>query len=96
MVPTTASELILALPDTESGTSQWRLSSFDESVLKLRGEPEFVPLGPGSSAGARVWTFDVVGSGATDLEAQYVDASGVVERHFFVSISVQELAPTPF
>jgi predicted secreted protein len=95
VVPTTATGLILALPDTASGSQKWELAPYDESVLKLRGEPEFVPVTPGSKDGARVWAFDVVGPGATDLQADYKDASGMVSESFFVSISVQVLTVTP-
>ena len=96
VVATTAKGLKLALPDDSSDSYQWHLAPYDETVLKSRGEPEFVPLEPGSSKGARVWTFDILGKGATDLEAQYEDSSESVSSHFFVSISVQELLATPY
>lgn len=96
VVPTTAKGVKLALPDDTAGDKQWQLGLFDEAVLKLRGAPTFVPLEPGSTKGARVWTFNVVGRGSTDLEAQYEDPSGTVSKFFFVSVSVEELVVTPY
>jgi len=38
----------------------------------------------------------VVGKGATDLKLVYADEGGTVAQQFFVAISVQELAVTPY
>jgi len=96
LVSTTATGLLLALPDDTSTGGRWKLGPYDESVLELRAEPEFVPVSPGSTQGARVWRFDVLGAGSTDLQASYVDTSGNTSSYFFVTISVQELVATPF
>jgi hypothetical protein len=95
-VPTSASALILILPDSTADDREWELVTYDENVLSLRGEPEFRPVEPGGEQGALVWTFDIAGEGATDLQAEYRDASGEIVQLFFVSVSVQDLAATPF
>jgi len=96
VVPTTATALVLALPDDTSDNLIWQLDPYDNTVIDLREDPRFVPAGPGSTEGALVWTFDVVGPGATDLKLVYADEAGGVAQQFFVSISVQELTITPF
>ncbi len=96
VVPTTATALVLALPDDTSDNLIWQLDPYDNTVIDLREDPRFVPVSPGSTEGALVWTFDVVGPGATDLKLVYADQAGGVAQQFFVSISVQELTITPF
>jgi predicted secreted protein len=96
VVATTATAVIFALPDDTSDGSIWHLSPVDATVLKQQGDPEFVPSTPGSSQGALVWTFSVVGPGDTVLQAEYADASGTVSQAFFCTVSVQELTVTPY
>jgi predicted secreted protein len=96
VVATTATAVILALPDDTSDNSIWHLAPVDATVLKQQGDPEFVPSTPGSSQGALVWTFSVVGPGDTVLQAEYADASGTVSQAFFCTVSVQELTITPY
>jgi hypothetical protein len=96
VVPTTATAVIFALADDTSDDSIWHLSPVDATVLKQQGDPEFVPSTPGSSQGALVWTFSVVGPGDTVLQAEYADASGTVSQAFFCTVSVQELTATPY
>jgi predicted secreted protein len=95
VVPTTATALVLGLPDDTSDNYIWQLASYDTGVINLQGDPAFNPSTP-ENVGALVWTFDVVAAGATDLKLVYADKSGSVKRQFFVSISVQELTVAPY
>ncbi len=95
VVPTTATALVLVLPDDTADNLIWQLDPYDNAVIELREDPTFFPYGK-STEGALVWTFDVVGPGATDLKLVYADEAGTVSQQFFVSISVQELAITPY
>jgi predicted secreted protein len=95
VVPTTATALVLILPDDTADNLVWQLDPYDNAVIELRQDPQFFPNGK-STKGALVWTFDVVGPGATDLRLVYADEKGTVSQQFFVSISVQELTITPY
>ena len=95
VVPTTATALVLILPDDTADNLIWQLDPYDSAVVELREDPQFFPYGK-STKGALVWTFDVVGPGATDLKLVYADEKGTVSQQFFVSISVQELTITPY
>ena len=95
VVPTTATALVLILPDDTADNLTWRLDPYDTAVIDLQGDPEFFPNGK-STKGALVWTFDVVGPGSTDLKLVYADDKGTVTQQFFVTISVQELTVTPY
>jgi len=95
VVPTTATALVLGLPDDRSDKYIWQLATYDTGVIVLQGDPKFYPSTP-ENVGALVWTFDVVAAGATDLKLVYADESGSVKQQFFVSISVQELTITPY
>ncbi len=94
VVPTTATALVLGLPDDTSDNYTWQLDTYDTGVIDLQGEPTFHPS-TAENVGALVWTFDVVAAGATDLKLVYADSSGNVRQQFFVSISVQEQTVTP-
>ena len=95
VVPTSATALVLGLPDDRSDNYIWHLETYDTGVIDLQGDPTFYPSTP-ENVGALVWTFDVVAAGATDLKLVYADESGSVKQQFFVSISVQELTVTPY
>jgi len=95
VVPTTATALVLILPDDTADNLIWQLDPYDNAVVELRQDPQFFPYDK-STKGALVWTFDVVGPGATDLKLVYADEKGTVSQQFFVSISVQELTITPY
>ncbi len=96
VVPTTATGLALVLPDDRNDDLIWQLDTYDESVIKLKGDPVFVPTTTDPNQGALVWTFDVLKAGATELRLVYAKEDGTVTQQFFVTISVQELAITPY
>ena len=95
VVPTTAAGLMLALPDDTADSYIWQLATYDTSVLKLQGDPTFVPSSPGSTKCARVWSFGIAGPGTTVLKLQYADQAGTVKQQFSVTISVEQLSVNP-
>ena len=95
-MPITATALVLALPDNRGDDLLWHLDPFDESIIKLTGDPRFVPSATDPNKGALVWTFDVLAAGATELRLLYATEGGTVGQQFFVTVSVQELSITPF
>ena len=72
------------------------LSPFDNAILGMQGDPQFIASTTDPNKGALVWTFDVLTAGDTELRLIYADDAGTVKQQFFVTISVQELTITPY
>ena len=96
VVPTTATGLAIVLPDDRTDDFIWELSPFDNAILGMQGDPQFIASTTDPNKGALVWTFDVLTAGDTEMRLVYADEAGTVKQQFFVTISVQELTITPY
>lgn len=97
VVPVTATGFVVVLPDDTSDNLVWQLAPVDESVLSLTGDPTFTQSPDKPNLGVLVWKFKIVGIGATEVMLIYADGAGQnVAHQFFVNVSVQGVAITPF
>jgi predicted secreted protein len=91
-------KIVLTLGGNPSTGYQWEIKMIDASVLKLEGDPQFIPESDLAGApGVYVWTFDVLKDNvSTALALAYLDPQGNVDQYFFVGIVTGAPVVTPY
>jgi predicted secreted protein len=91
-------KIVLTLGGNPSTGYVWELVRYEESVISLDGDPQFIPESDAVGApGVFVWTFSVLKADAqTPLALVYRGPDGNVEQYFYVGIVTTTAEATPY